>query len=178
LGATDEANRAALLIDPNMRCSSAMGDEQRKKVWIDRFQTKLTLRIGTYLVLFLIVLTNFVFGWRLWVEGPGNPWYQFVSMLHDYLPVGICLIVLVPVMAWDAIRFTHRIVGPLVRFRRAMQEIARGDPVRPIKLREGDYLNDLRDDFNQMLEALQRRGVPVLKPNAAVKDEGSQRTSA
>lgn len=155
-----------------------MGDKQRKKVWIDRFQTKLTLRIGSYLVLFLIVLINFVFGWRLWVEGSGNLAEQFARMVWDYLPVVICLLVLVPVMAWDAIRFTHRIVGPLVRFRRAMQEITRGEAVRPIKLRQGDYLNDLRDDFNLMLEALQRRGVPVLRPNDPVKDEGTQRTSA
>jgi len=153
-------------------------NDDRKRIWIDECQTKLTKRIAGYLVLFLVVLINFLFAWRLWQEGPGNPMEQFVRMLYEYLPVGICLVLLVPVMAWDAIRFSHRLVGPLVRFRRTMQEVAQGEPVRPIKLREGDYLLDLRDDFNEMLEALQRRGIPVLKPSDPAAEEKSQRTSA
>jgi len=155
-----------------------MDNEQRKKVWIDRFQTKFTLRIVYYLIVFPIVLLNFLFAWRMWIEGPGHPGEQFLRMLYDYLPVLVCLWLLVPVMAWDAIRFTHRLVGPVVRFRRTMQELAQGQLVRPIKLREGDYLTELRDDVNQLLEALQRRGVPVLKPNAPAQDETAQRTSA
>ena len=63
--------------------------EDRKRIWIDRFQTQLSLRIGLYLVVFLFVLVNFLFAWRLWQEGPGNPADQFVRMLRDYLPVGI-----------------------------------------------------------------------------------------
>jgi methyl-accepting chemotaxis protein len=155
-----------------------MEREERKHVWIDSFQTRLSLRIGAYLVLFLVVLINFLFAWRLWQEGPGNPWEQFVRMLRDYLPVGICLLLLVPVMAWDAIRFSHRLVGPMVRFRRTVQDIARGETVRPIRLREGDYLGDFRDDFNAMLEALQRRGASVLKPANPDANEKAQRTSA
>jgi hypothetical protein len=155
-----------------------MSQEDRKRVWVDTFQTWLTLRIGSYLVLFLLVLMNFLFAWRLWQEGPGNPWDQFVRMLRDYLPVGICLLILVPIMAWDAIRFSHRLVGPVVRFRRAAQDIARGEPVRLLKLREGDYMTEFRDDFNAMLEALQRRGVAVLKPGDPAEDDRPQRTTA
>src|SRR5262249_41464266 len=138
----------------------SMRHDQRTRVWIDQFQTHLTRRIATYLLLFFVVLFNFLYAWRLLAEGAGNPGEQFLGMLRDYLPVAVCLLLLVPVMAWDAIRFTHRLVGPLVRFRRAMQSIAQGEPVRAIRLREGDYLTDLRDDFNEMLTALQERGVP------------------
>jgi hypothetical protein len=148
-----------------------MKREQRTRVWIDEFQTHLTRRIAAYLVLFFLVLVNLLFAWRLMTEGAGNPWEQFLRMLRDYLPVGVCLLVLVPIMAWDAIHFTHRLVGPLVRFRRAMQAIAEGDPVRTIQLRQGDYLTDLRDDFNQMLAALQERGAVVIEPPAN-EDQG------
>jgi hypothetical protein len=154
-----------------------MGDEQRYKVWVDHFQTKLTLRISAYMVIFLVVLFNFVLAWRLWVEGPGNLTDQMWRLFLDYLPVGICLLVLIPVMVWDAVRFTHRLIGPLARFRRIFQDVAQGQPVRPIKLREGDYLTDFRDDINLMLEALQRRGSAVLKPKDPGQDEPA-RTSA
>jgi hypothetical protein len=155
-----------------------MGNEQRTKVWVDQFQTKLTLRIGAYLAVFLAVLFNFLLAWRLWVEGPGHFGEQCIRLLLDYMPVWICLLILVPVMAWDALRFSHRLVGPLVRFRRAIKDVAQGEPVHLIKLREGDYLIDLRDDVNEMLEALQRRGFPVLKPINPMTEDNSNRTSA
>jgi methyl-accepting chemotaxis protein len=139
--------------------------DERKHVWIDQFQTRLALRIGAYLALLPLVLINLLFVWKLAAEGVNDPLAQLVSLLRDSLPIGVCLLILVPVMAWDAIRFSHRLVGPIARFRKSIQELARGEAVRPIKLRDGDYLTELRDEFNQMLEHLQRQGVPVLRPN-------------
>jgi nitrogen fixation/metabolism regulation signal transduction histidine kinase len=82
------------------------------------------------------------------------------------------------VLGWDAIRFTHRLVGPMTRFRQTIQDVAHGTPVRPIKLRPDDYLTDLRDDFNRMLESLQRRGLHVIKPLDPSPQDDSQRNSA
>jgi hypothetical protein len=73
---------------------------------------------------------------------------------------------------------SHRLVGPLVRFRKTMQDIAAGEVVRPIKLREDDYLTEMRDDFNQMLESLQKRGVPVLAPVDPAKEGDAQKKTA
>lgn len=147
-----------------------MVDDDRKKVWIDHFQTRLAWRIALYLALLPPVLLNLLFAWKLLSEGVHDPLEQFVGLLHQMIPVGVCLLVVVPVMAWDAIRFSHRLVGPLIRFRRAAQDIANGHPVPPIKLREGDHLIELRDDFNCMLESLQRRGVAVLRTEAPVEN--------
>jgi len=151
--------------------------EERKKVWVDPFQTKLTLRIAGYLVVFFVVFSNFLFAWKMWDEGPNDPWAQFLDTLRTNIPVFVLLLVLVPVMAWDTIRFSHRLVGPMVRFRKTMQAIADGEPVRPIKLREGDYLTEMRDDFNQMLEELQKRGVPVLKPTDPASEHDARKTA-
>lgn len=152
--------------------------EERKKVWVDRFQTQLTLRIAGYLVVFFIVFCNFLFAWKMLDEGPTDPWRQFVETIRANTPTFICLLVLVPVMAWDTIRFSHRMVGPLVRFRRTLHDMAEGEPVRPVKLREGDYLTDLRDEFNRMLEELQKRGVPVLKPADPASEADAQKKTA
>lgn len=150
--------------------------EERKKVWVDVFQTRLILRISVYLGVYLIGLANLLYIWRLLRDGPGNPLQQYLATLVDYAPALASLAVLMVVMAYDTIRFSHRLVGPLVRFRKTMQAIADGEPVRPIKLRDGDFLNELRDDFNKMLEALQKQGVPVLKPidQSAPKDQQRQ----
>ncbi len=152
--------------------------EERKKVWVDSFQTKLTLRIAGYLVVFLVVFSNLLFAWKMWDEGPTNPWQQFLDTLRNNAPVFVLLILLMPVMAWDTIRFSHKMVGPLVRFRKAMQDIADGHQIRPIKLRDGDYPTEMRDDFNRMLEELQKRGVPVIKPADPAKENDAPKKTA
>jgi hypothetical protein len=151
--------------------------EDRKKVWVDQFQTRLFLRVGLYLVINLFCLGNLLFIWRLLEEGPGNPLHQYASVMVDNAPALVGVMILMPILAYDAIRFSHRLVGPMVRFRRAMESITNGEPVRPIKLREGDFLNELRDDFNKMLEALQKKGVPVLLPVDGL-EQGPERKPA
>jgi hypothetical protein len=141
--------------------------EERKKIWIHSFQTRLFIRIAVYWLVFIVTLWNFLFVWRLLEEGPGNPLEQYGRFFVDYLPVLILFMVLLPVGAWDLGRLSHRLVGPLVRFRGAMQELAKGNPVRLIKLREGDYLEEMRDEFNAMLEEFQRQGVSAIKPAEA-----------
>jgi len=148
--------------------------EDRKKVWVDRFQTRLFYRIGVYLAIYLVCLVNFLFVWRLLSEGPGNPIEQYAAVVADYAPALLTLIVLLPFLAYDAIRFSHRLVGPLRRFSDVTEAIANGVPVRPIKLREGDFPIELRDDFNKMLEALQKKGIPVLKPYDGQNEDQQQ----
>jgi hypothetical protein len=145
--------------------------DDRKKVWIHAFQTRMLLRIGCYWLIYLVVIWNLLFVWRLLVEGPGNLLDQYWRFLQDYSAPLILFLALMPLAAWDAVKFSHRLVGPLVRVRQAVRDLAEGNPVRPLRFRQGDYLGELRDDFNGMLEALQRRGVPVLKP--AESDEPS-----
>jgi hypothetical protein len=151
--------------------------EDRKKVWVDEFQTRLFVRIVAYLVIYLFCLGNLLFIWRLLADGPGNPLYQYASVMADNAPALVCLAILMPIMAYDALRFSHRLVGPMVRFRKAMNAIAEGEPVRPIKLREDDFLTELRDDFNKMLEALQKRGVPVLEANDGADSVSDRKTA-
>jgi methyl-accepting chemotaxis protein len=138
--------------------------DERSKVWIHTVQTRLFLRLGAYWLISQIALWNLVFVWRLWQEGPGDPVEQYGRFLTDFAPALIGSVVLLPILVWDTIRFAHRVVGPLYRLRRTMQALAAGEAVRPIRLRKDDFLGEVRDDFNCMLEALQRKGVPVLKP--------------
>ena len=90
----------------------------------------------------------------------------------------LALVILVPPLAYDAVQFAHGLVGPLYRFRKTMQAIGNGEAVRPIKLREGDYLTDMRDDFNKMLEELQKHGVPVIKPADPGSEVSTQKKTA
>jgi hypothetical protein len=139
-------------------------NEERKKVWVNAFQTKLFMRIGMYWLIYTLALWNLLFIWRLLSEGAGDPLDQYGRFFVDYWPALLCFVVVVPVLAWDAVRFSHRLVGPLYRFQQAMQALGNGGSVSPMKLRDDDFLLEMKDDFNRMLDTLQRKGASVLKP--------------
>jgi len=147
--------------------------DDRKKIWISVIQTRLFIRLGLYWFISQLTLWNLVFIWRLIQEGPGNPVEQYVQFLEVFAPAIVGSLLLVPVLAWDSVKFAHRVVGPLYRFRQTMQALAAGEAVRPIRLRQDDFLTELRDDFNRMLETLQGQGAQVLKP---AQPEGTDST--
>jgi methyl-accepting chemotaxis protein len=154
-----------------------MRREDRKHVWINIFQTRLIVRIALYWLVYMVTVANFLFVFRLLAEGPGNPLEQYGRFVVDCLPTFMLFMLLFPILAWDAVKFSHRLVGPLVRFRQTLQDLAAGKQVQPVRLRQGDYLGEMRDEFNAMLETLQRQGVPVLKPIES-KEPEEQRCTA
>ncbi|MFM7149818.1 MAG: hypothetical protein ACKO23_08245 [Gemmataceae bacterium] len=137
--------------------------EHRKKIWIDPFQTGLLLRIGVYLVVcliavwaFMVICDKLTHG----VEAIGGEW-PFLS--NNLVRIMLALLIVVPPLALDAVRFAHRLVGPIYAFRRTVRAVAAGEPVSLVKLRKDDLLMDFRDDFNRMLQSLEERGLVILK---------------
>ncbi len=55
------------------------------------------------------------------------------------------------------IRQSHRIVGPMIRIKRALEAIGAGDFTQRIQLRKDDALQDLAEAINKMAENLQQR---------------------
>ncbi len=141
---------------------------KRKKIWIDRFQTYLVVRIGMYCVLFQAAV------WALAMidRTVGGALEQFIGADGAVYCYAIALggIVIMTVSAvYDAIKFGHRLVGPLVRFRNTVKAIAAGEEIELIRLRDGDFLQDLKDDFNNMIVALEQRGAITLKTGDSAK---------
>ncbi|RMF39796.1 MAG: hypothetical protein D6755_13990 [Anaerolineae bacterium] len=53
---------------------------------------------------------------------------------------------------------THRIAGPAYRLSRTLQQVVEGAPPAHVQLRKGDYLTELADSVNDLLQALQQQG--------------------
>lgn len=136
--------------------------DRRKQMLVHEFQYKMIGRFVLYGVIYLITFWNFLFFWRLIQEGSGNVFDQYRRFFLDYYPMLLCFLLLVPFLGWDVVRFTHRLVGPIYRFRQTLQVIAAGKPVRRVRLRAGDQLTEMRDDLNAMLQALSERGALTL----------------
>ena len=144
--------------------------EQRKKIWIDRFQTFLFFRICLYFICYQVVVWAFVvlerdiFGGLERMLGPVASAYGWIFLPVTVLAVSVLFIA-------DALRFAHRIVGPLYRFRKAITGITAGEEQVLVTLRKGDFLREMQGEFNEMLKALEQRGAVVIRTTAAQKDQ-------
>lgn len=82
---------------------------------------------------------------------------------EDYLFVLIWLILLVVLsvlMGVWALRFSHRIAGPVFQIRKFLAQISQGNmPHEPLRLRDDDWFRELEEDINQCRERLIEAGL-------------------
>ena len=148
-----------------------MSDRRRRKS-VDRFQYKLVVRMVLYWTIYQVTLFNFLFCWKLMGTGGDNIVGQYGQFLREFYPMLICFVILVPAFAWDAVKFYHRVAGPIFRFRSLARSIAAEQPVRRVALRDGDELTEMQDDINSMLETLARLGsVELIEGNGGTQTE-------
>ena|SRR6516164_800552 len=146
---------------------------KRRRIWIDPIQTRLSLRLAAYFLTFQFAV------WCLfWIdariaavgESQGIPIFHYSYVLTSLAAVTLGLIFI-----FDALHETHRIFGPLYRFRKTIEAVIAGEEVSMIKLRTGDHLQDLKDKLNEMLRQLESRGAITL---ANAGTEGRKQPSA
>jgi len=117
---------------------------RRRLVIERRIQGELILRISLYCILSSIVTSMM----HLIAGHPGNTPEQSIYF-SGILLLGV--VVTLPLALHDAIRLSHRIVGPIYRLQRVMRRIARAESIAPIRVRQTDFWHDLIQDFNSML---------------------------
>ncbi len=135
----------------------------RKKLFVNReIQGRLLARTALYWVLYHAVLWMAMFFFR-YAEHRGavmagaeprqfsDLYGQFV---HEHQSLWLCALAILPIVLWDLLKFSHRVVGPLVRFQRTLQSLTAGQTVQEVRLRNGDLLFDLQTTFNQYLASL------------------------
>jgi hypothetical protein len=151
--------------------------EHRTRFWIDPFQTGLLVRIAIYLLVYQFAIWAFLtFCDRLstTVEATGASWPFLAS---GYWRTALAFLLVVPPLAVDAIRFAHRLIGPLYRFRKTIEAVAAGEPVSLVHLRKGDLLIEFQDALNGMLRTLESKGVVVIEaPITSVSSKPAEAT--
>lgn len=130
--------------------------QMRKKLFVDpKVQGALVVRVGLYWLVCLITLTLMLLCWRI-LTGPARLFYtHFDDMWFNFGPALIASFVLLPLVVVDIVRLSNRFAGPLVRLRRSMRALARGEEVQPIRFREGDFWQEFADEFNAVLSRVQ-----------------------
>jgi hypothetical protein len=64
-------------------------------------------------------------------------------------------LLLLPIVVFDMVRFTNRLVGPMVRLRTALRCLCQGRPCEPLRFRHGDFWTELAEEFNALAARVQ-----------------------
>lgn len=132
---------------------------QRKKLLVDhQVQLAFLLRaVGYWLtslisaVLLLMITSMLAAPARLVYPGADSPWFHLG-------PTVLCSLLLLPIVVYDFLRLSNRLVGPVFRLRRAMRELAAGKHVEPIHFRDGDFWRDFAGEFNAVAQRVHASG--------------------
>lgn len=133
----------------------------RKRLFVDpQVQGQLAWRVSLYWLSCLLTVVFMVFCYRI-VTGPARPFVWHFNELATFLgPALVASLVLLPLVVMDVIRLSHRFVGPLVRLRRSLRALARGESIEPLRFRHGDFWQEFADEVNavaERLKSLERR---------------------
>lgn len=149
---------------------------RRKRLIDTKLQLGLVIQL-TGLAVVAMMLQFLYLGSRLVgelerLEGPGGELaHQLPIVLLEVFSVSILL--LVPVVVAVGIVLTHRIAGPIYRFRQYLGSVARGEQSQPCRIRKGDHLQDLCDVINEATAPLL-----VTEEEAASDDDSRESSSA
>ncbi len=143
---------------------------QRRRILIEPpFQMKLAL-VGSVIVatevLIACVIMMSVAMTSIWIPAGDHivVFYKFVMVIALVL-AGITILNI-----YLTVWLSHRIAGPIYRLKQSMQQAGSGDLSVLIKFRENDELQDLKNEFNNMISSIRDR-VMMLQSGSNKKGE-------
>jgi hypothetical protein len=136
-----------------------MATESRKRMFVDPIVQGAIMRRAVlyWFACVLFVTLPLVIGRTL--SQPEKLFYEHLGDLWGvYWPVLTSVVLILPVMLYDLVRLTNRFAGPVTRLRRVLTQIADGNPVEPVRFRDGDFWPELAGEFNRAAAELEQRG--------------------
>ena len=154
-----------------------MGGGRRKQVLLNRkLQLGMSLHITGFLYMYLVLfalLANFSALKTVVFGGSEAEYVQAVTRLDIFVEVFVFPLVATFVcMCLHAVIFTHRIAGPVHRFKELLDRVRGGDLATDVHLRKNDYFQDLCDDLNGMIEQLRGDLITFRKASQELAEEG------
>ena len=138
----------------------------RKRSYVNaRIQGRIIGRIAAYWALYHLVLWLAMFVYRFAQHraavAAGAELLPFRDLynrfLSDNYPLLFCACLILPLFLIDFVRLTHRIAGPLLRFRIGLVQLIQGHRVEEVELRKGDLLTEFQETFNEFLAFYHRQ---------------------
>jgi nitrogen fixation/metabolism regulation signal transduction histidine kinase len=121
----------------------------------------------TALIAFLLVALDFI--WDVYKVVENHP--AIIPLLDEVFSdmplMFLKLVIYMLIIIIASAVISHRIAGPVYKFEKSCDKISEGDLTHRVYLRKGDYLVDLQNSFNKMIDKLSE----VIKINERLKQE-------
>jgi hypothetical protein len=142
-------------------------DRRQKKLVNISVQKAIAFRLVSHSLLFVWSVLLVCVG-LLDITGPGNG----ESLVHIrtvcLTAIGVSIVVVLPAIVYDSIKFSHRMAGPVIRLKNMLPAIG-VEHLDHIGLRKNDFWQEFAADFNAMLDR-----VETLRQAAATTTPGDQ----
>jgi hypothetical protein len=129
--------------------SNANTAERRKRYFVDaKVQGALLRQAIWYWLWSSALFALLIVVYRVapaWLSGQEQGWSRLWYHIAPYLLASAALF---PLIVAKANRFSNRFVGPMVRIRKTLKQLANGEIPEPIELRDKDYYRELAADIN------------------------------
>lgn len=124
---------------------------------VDReVQGALIARTTLYWLFCLLSISLMVICWNVYTGPPRRFVDLALDLYYRYAPALLASLVLLPIVLMDVARISNRFVGPVVRLRQGLREVAEGRPAITINFRDNDFWHDLAVDFNRATSRIVR----------------------
>ena len=142
-----------------------MNQNRRAFLFIDReVQGALLLRTACYWLFCLFSITLIVLCWNA-LTGPPRRFVDLATEFYlRYSPALAASLIMLPIVLFDVLRLSNRFVGPVVRLRIGLNELAEGRPAQPLNFRDDDFWRSLANEFNRAAARLAREGTELSRP--------------
>jgi len=157
--------------------------ERRRSLLVDKpFQYRLIRFLGAVWLFNTVVLAGLIYylyaGPAFRVDQPGQPDVQLLpySVPLFFVLVSLGALAGLALVISVGLHMSHQIAGPLAQLKARLRQVAQGDMNFEMRFRRGDYLDDLPDYFNEMVQSLKERSrseFETLKAIEAALDETS-----
>jgi methyl-accepting chemotaxis protein len=136
---------------------------RRKRYIIDkRLQYRLMIYNGIYLLVIILAIgVGLVLPLALELSNPDLSLAQQGEAVNKilYLPSRLSPVLLIVflILIAHSVVVSHRIAGPLYRFKSTFNQVAQGDLSKVTRIRKGDFLLNEQAKIEEMIEALRSR---------------------
>ena len=135
---------------------------KRRRLIVDRFQYRLVaISAGHFGLVLLVFLAAMMLPLMLKLDDPSATYIEkqrvaeVLLFFHEQLWLPLVAVFLL--LTVHSLSVSHRIAGPLYRFRAVYKSLAGGDLAIRANIRKKDYLHTDAKALNEMIEALETR---------------------
>lgn len=135
---------------------------RRRRILIDAFQYRLLTAnlayFGTIVLVFaIVVFLPLALQIRSRTLSPEKAEGLAEEFLFFHARLWPALFIVLVLLSFHSVLISHRVAGPLYRFRSVLRAVAAGDLTAWMRLRPADYLTQEADLLNEMIGALRQK---------------------